>query len=147
MPAEPFASRGHCNPDYVSITEEIGKQPKLLPFSLETTSAKTLEEMMNAKTLTSKQLVKAELYRIALTNADGPAIQAIRNINDNAVEEAEESDQLRFKKKKRAARSRWRAFRWSSTTRSNVFGLPTSAGSIALQDTMPVGGLRRSSPN
>ncbi len=136
VPAEPFASRGHCNPDYVSITEEIGKQPKLLPFSLETTSAKTLEEMMNAKTLTSKQLVKAELYRIALTNADGPAIQAIRNVNDNAVEEAEESDQLRFKKKKPPLGA-LAGIPVVVDDSMNVFGLPTSAGSIALQDTMP----------
>ena len=66
-----------------SPTKSAGSRT-ILPFSLETTSAATLEEMMNAKTLTSKQLVKAELYRIALTNADGPAIQAIRNINPDA---------------------------------------------------------------
>jgi amidase len=136
FPAEPYASRGHCNPDYVSVTEEIGKQPKILPFSLETTSAATLEEMMNAKTLTSKQLVKAELYRIALTNADGPAIQAIRNINPDAVEEAEESDRLRFKKKKPPL-GPLAGIPVVVDDSMNVFGLPTSAGSIALQDTMP----------
>ncbi len=135
-PAEPFASRGHCNPDYVSVTEEIGKQPKILPFSLETTSAATLEEMMNAKTLTSKQLVKAELYRIALTNANGPAIQAIRNINENAEEEAEEIDHLRFKKKK-APLGPLAGIPVVVDDSMNASGLPTSAGSIALEDMFP----------
>jgi amidase len=136
VPAEPFASRGHCNPDYQAVTEEIGKQPKLLPFPLETTSASTLEEMMNARTLTSEQLVKAELYRIALTNADGPALQAIRNINRNALEEAQESDQLRFKRKKPPL-GPLAGIPVVVPDSVNVFGLPTSGGSIALQDTMP----------
>ena len=137
VPAEPFASRGHCNPDYDAVTEEIGKQPRLLPFSLETTSAATLEEMMNAKTLTSKQLVKAELYRIALTNAEGPAIQAIRNVNSAAIEEAEESDQLRAKKGKKVPLGPLAGIPVVVDDSINVFGLPTSGGSIALENTMP----------
>jgi amidase len=134
-PAEPFASRGHCNPDYYAVTEQIGRQPKVLPVSLETTSAKTLEEMMNAKTLTSKQLVRAELYRIALTNSDGPALQAIRNINPNAVEEAAESDAQRASKKKPLGPLAGIPVIVDDSV--NVLGLPTSAGSIALQDTLP----------
>ena len=135
VPAEPFAGRKHCNPDYVSVSEEIGKQPRVLPFPLETTSAATLEQMMNAKTLTSKQLVKSELYRIALTNADGPSIQAIRNVNPDAVEEAESSDRLRSKKK--APLGPLAGIPVVVDDSMNVFGLPTSGGSIALQDTSP----------
>ena len=56
------------------------------------TSAATLEAMMSAGTLSSAQLVKAELYRIALANADGPAIQAVRDINPLAILEASLSD-------------------------------------------------------
>jgi Asp-tRNA(Asn)/Glu-tRNA(Gln) amidotransferase A subunit family amidase len=135
VPAEPFASRGHCNPDYYSITEQIGRQPKVLPVSLETTSAQQLEELMNAKTLTSKQLVRAELYRIAITNTDGPALQAIRNVNPNAVEEAAESDAQRASKKKPLGPLAGIPVVVDDSV--NVFGLPTSAGSIALQDTLP----------
>jgi amidase len=91
---------------------------------------------MNAKTLTSKQLVKAELYRIALTNADGPAIQAIRNVNPNAVEEADESDRLRFKKKKPPLGA-LAGIPVVVDDSINAFGLPTSGSSIALEDTMP----------
>jgi len=138
VPAEPFASRGHCNPDEQSIMSMIGSSQTVLPFSLETTSAATLEAMMNAGTLSSAQLVKAELYRIALANADGPAIQAVRNINPLAILEASLSDVKRA------------LLRHSKTPLGplagipvvvddsiNVAGLPTSAGSIALQDTQP----------
>jgi amidase len=133
-PAEPFAARRHCNPDYVSVTNQIGKQPKQASFPLETTSATSIEQMLNAKTLTSRALVKAELYRIALTNANGPAIQAIRNINENAVTEAEESDKRRAKKAKPGPLAGIPVVLDDSI---NVFGLPTSASSIALQDTLP----------
>jgi Asp-tRNA(Asn)/Glu-tRNA(Gln) amidotransferase A subunit family amidase len=133
-PAEPFAARGHCNPDYVSVTNQIGKQPKQASFPLETTSAATIEQMLNEKSLTSRALVKAELYRIALTNANGPAIQAIRNINENAVTEAEESDKRRAKKVKPGPLAGIPVVLDDSI---NVFGLPTSASSIALQDTLP----------
>jgi amidase len=137
IPAEPFASRGHCNPDYKSVTEEVGKQPQILPFSLESTSAQTLEEMMSAKTLTSKQLVKAELYRIALTNADGPALQAIRNTNPNALAEAEASDERRAMKHPKAPVGALAGIPVVVNDSINVAGLPTSAGSIALQDAQP----------
>jgi len=57
--------------------------------------------MMNSGKLTSKELVKAELYRIALTNANGPALQAIRNINSKAIEEAAASAQARATSQRR----------------------------------------------
>jgi amidase len=137
FPAEPFASRGHCNPDTESIMDMIGGFPTVLPFSLETTSAASLEEMMNAKTLTSRQLVKAELYRIALTNADGPALQAIRNINPDAVQEADESDDQRAHKHSKTPLGPLAGIPVVVNDSIDVSGLPTSAGSIALQDTQP----------
>jgi Asp-tRNA(Asn)/Glu-tRNA(Gln) amidotransferase A subunit family amidase len=138
FPPEPFADRGHCNPDYGSVTETIGAAPKLLPFSLETTSAKTLEEMLDAKTLTSTQLVKAELYRIALTNANGPAVQAIRNINPNALNEAATSDHMRFAKK-HPPLGPLAGIPVVLDDSMNIFGLPTSAGSVALESMFPAG--------
>jgi amidase len=132
IPAEPFAGRGHCNPDAQSV-KSISNAKTVLPFSLETTSAASLEEMMNAGTLTSKELVKAELYRIALTNAEGPAIQAVRDINPNALQEAAESD----KQRKKGARSPLQGIPVLVDDSINVSGLPTSAGSIALQENLP----------
>jgi amidase len=133
VPAEPFAARGHCNPDDQSI-KTISNAKTVLPFSLETTSAATLEEMMNAGTLTSKELVKAELYRIALTNAEGPAIQAVRDINPNAIQEAAESEK---KRKKKGFTSPLAGIPVLVDDSINASGLPTSAGSIALQENLP----------
>jgi amidase len=135
-PAEPYASRGHCNPDYLSVTAQISKKPELAPVALETTPATTLESMMNDKELTSKQLVKDELYRIAITNANGPAIQAVRNINPEALKEAEASDKLRAKKPKPPL-GVLAGIPVVLDDSIDVFGLPTSADSIALQDSLP----------
>jgi amidase len=134
-PAEPFASRGHCNPDYDTIIKSIkGTSRVILPFSLETTSATSLESMMNEGTLSSKELVQAELYRIALTNANGPALQAVRNLNPNAVEEAAAVDKLRKKGKPVGPLAGMPVLVNDSIDDA---GLPTSGGSIAEQDNLP----------
>ncbi len=133
VPAEPFAKRGHCNPDYQSVTAAFGSVTTL-PFSLETMSAASLETMMNEGALTSKALVKAELSRIALTNADGPSIQAVRDINPKALEEAAASDKARAKGAPTTPLSGIPVLVDDSI---DVTGLPTSAGSIALEDNLP----------
>jgi amidase len=74
VPAEPFADRGHCNPDYPTVLGLLGGTvPSALPFSLETESVRGLQQRMAGGGLSSEQLVRAYLYRIALTNAEGPA--------------------------------------------------------------------------
>jgi Asp-tRNA(Asn)/Glu-tRNA(Gln) amidotransferase A subunit family amidase len=59
----------------------LGNVKTILPFPLETSSAQSLQAKLAAGTLTSQQLVKAELTRIALANANGPSVQAVRAIN------------------------------------------------------------------
>ncbi len=132
-PAEPFASRGHCNPDYRSTKKLLDNRPTL-PFSLETASAASLEEMLRAGTLTSKDLVKAELYRIAITNAQGPSIQAIRALNPHAIDQATASDKLRHKG---LASGPLAGIPVLVNDSIDDAGLATSAGSIALQDNLP----------
>jgi Asp-tRNA(Asn)/Glu-tRNA(Gln) amidotransferase A subunit family amidase len=135
VPAPPFAGRGHCNPDYISITKGIkGTTKTTLPFSLETTSASTLESMIREGKLTSTELVQAELYRIALTNANGPALQAVRNLNPNAVEEARAFDR---NKKKAATLGPLAGLPVLVNDSIDVAGLASSGGSIALQDNLP----------
>ena len=94
-PAEPYAARGHCNPDYPSVMAMLGGQQTILPFPLETTSAQAWQAKMAAGTLTSEQLVKAELTRIALANANGPAVQAVRATQRDALSDAKASDARR----------------------------------------------------
>ena len=133
VPAPPFAERGGCNPDYGKAMSLSGSAPTL-PFSLETESAKSLQERMTAGTLSAETLTKAYLARIALTNAEGPAIQAVRDLNANAVNDAKALD----------------AERASSGVRGPLHGIPvllddvidarglaTTGGSIALQNSTP----------
>jgi amidase len=135
VPAEPFAKRGNCNPDYQSVTSVAGVGHTVLPFSLETTSATSLQAMLAGGTLTSKELVKAELYRIALTNANGPSLQAVRNLNPNAIQEATASDQAR--KKAKTPLGPLAGIPVLVNDSIDAAGLPTSAGSIALQEDLP----------
>jgi len=94
-PPPPFAKRGSCNPDYESLLDKVRSAPEL-PFSLETESVQSLQARMTAGTLTSENLTKAYLARIALANAEGPSIQAVRTVNKNrAQREARRLDNLR----------------------------------------------------
>src|SRR6202020_3381087 len=90
--------------------------------------------MMKEGSLNSKELVQAELYRIGLINANGPSIQAVRNINMNAVEEANASDLARKKGKPVGALAGIPVVVDDSI---NAMGMPTSGGSIALEDDLP----------
>jgi amidase len=131
---EPYSARGHCNPDYVSVMKMLGGKLTILPFSLETESAQSLESRLAAGTLTSEQLVKAYLTRIAMANANGPAIQAVRGLNSDAIAEAKALDTER---KKKGSRGPLMGLPVLLDDSIDVQGLPTTGGSIALQDSKP----------
>ncbi|GAA5192416.1 hypothetical protein GCM10023322_51970 [Rugosimonospora acidiphila] len=135
-PAEPFAARGACNPDYQAVMKLLGgTAPKALPFSLETESATSLEARLNAGTLTSEQLVRQYLYRIALTNAEGPAIQAVRDLNSHAIDDARTLDKQRKDKKKPHGPLYGLPVLLDDSI--DARGMPTTGGSIALQNSTP----------
>ena len=133
VPAPPFAGRGSCNPDYETALALAG-ETTVLPFSLETESAQSLQDRLTAGTLTSETLVKAYLTRIALTNAEGPALQAVRALNPRAVEEAKTLDRERATS---GARGPLHGLPVLVNDSVDVLGLPTTGGSIALQHSMP----------
>jgi amidase len=139
VPASKYAERDSCNPTYDAIMDLLGgTAPAPLPFSLETESAQSLGQRLQDGTLTATALTKAYLYRIALTNAEGPATQAVRSISTDVLKDAAAAD-----KALAAARAEKR-------TLDPLFGLPvllsdgfdttslpTTGGSIALQKRMP----------
>ena len=133
VPAPPHADRGACNPDYDTLMAKVGTAPDL-PFSLETESAKSLEDRMNAGTLSAETLTKAYLARIATTNAEGPATQAVRSINPNAIEEAKALDAERAAD---GPRGRLHGLPVLLTDSIDAKGLATTGGSIALQSSKP----------
>ncbi|HEY4097442.1 MAG TPA: amidase family protein, partial [Baekduia sp.] len=125
--------RGGCNPDYDTIMAKVGTAPDL-GFSLETTSIKSLDSKLNAGSLTSEQLVKAYLARIALTNAEGPATQAVRSVNLDAIAEAKALDDERDAF---GSRGPLHGIPVLVDDSFDVDGTPTTAGSIALQHSVP----------
>jgi Asp-tRNA(Asn)/Glu-tRNA(Gln) amidotransferase A subunit family amidase len=135
--AEPFAGRAHCNPDYQSLMTMLGGAPTVLPFALETTSATELEEKMEAGTLTAVELVKAELYRAARTNSDGPSVRSIAAIAPDAIAAAEAADALRAKLKGESKTvPPLTGVPVLVDDSIDVEGLATSAGSIALDENV-----------
>ena len=131
----PFAEREHCNPDYQSLMAMLGGTPTVLPFSLETTSATELEGKMEAGTLTAVELVKAELYRAARTNSNGPSVRSIAAIAPDALADAAEADATRAKLKGESkAVPPLTGIPVLVDNSIEVEGLATTAGSIALED-------------
>ena len=133
VPAPPFASRGACNPDYKSTLALAGGKT-ILPFSLETESASALRDRLASGTLTSETLTKAYLTRIAMTNAEGPALQAVRSLNSGAVAEAKALDAERAAG---TVRGPLHGLPVLLDDTIDAKGLPTTGGSIALQKSMP----------
>lgn len=129
----PFAGRGHCNPESEAIDGLLGGEQTILPFSLETTSAAELEEMMEDGDLTSEELVKAELTRIALTNADGIATQSVRALAPEALADAQAADAARAG----GDEGPLLGIPFLVDDSIDAEGLATSGGSIALQDNLP----------
>jgi amidase len=133
VPAPPYASRGGCNPDYPTLMSMVGTAPSL-PFSLETESAKSLQDRMTAGTLSAETLTKAYLSRIALTNAEGPALQSVREINTNAINDAKALDAERATS---GVRGPLHGIPILLDDVIDARGLPTTGGSIALQNSKP----------
>ena len=134
VPRPPFASRGGCNPDYESVMKMIGTVPKL-PFSLESETVKGLESRLRAGTLSATDLTKEYLARMAVANAAGPALQAVRAINPDALSEAAAVD---AKLAKRQPVGPLAGIPVLLDDGINAAGLPSTGGSIALQGAMPI---------
>jgi Asp-tRNA(Asn)/Glu-tRNA(Gln) amidotransferase A subunit family amidase len=133
VPLPAFHERGSCNPDYESIMKTIGSVPDL-PFTLETETVSGLEDRMEAGTLTATDLTKAYLARIAVANTAGPAIQAVRQLNTKALAEAEAVDAARAEGVDLGPLA---GIPVMLDDGIDAAGLPSTGGSIALQDSMP----------
>jgi Asp-tRNA(Asn)/Glu-tRNA(Gln) amidotransferase A subunit family amidase len=133
VPLPAFSQRGSCNPDYDTIMAAVGTRPSL-GFSLETESAQSLQARMSAGTLSAEELTKAYLSRIALANAEGPAIQAVRDVDLGAIAVAKALDVERAAEGRRGPLHGIPVLLDDSI---DVQGMPTTAGSIALQHSAP----------
>ncbi len=107
-----------------------------LGFSLETTSIDDLQRRMSARRLSATELTRAYLARIAHTNTSGPAINAVRIVNPDALADARAADRER-----RRGRVRGPLHGIPVLVKDNidVDGLPTTAGAVALERSFPRG--------
>jgi amidase len=133
-PPPPFAERGSCNPDFKKGMSLVGSRAPVADFPLELESAVGLQQRLAAGTLKSKALTRAYLARIALTNAEGPAVQAVRVLNNDAVKDAQALDSERAR---RGPRGPLHGIPVIVDDSIDVKGLPTTGGSIALDDATP----------
>jgi amidase len=133
-PASVFGAHS-CAPGRELLAMIGGRAPSL-PFSLEMTSIDDLQRRMAARTLSAETLTKAYLARIAATNTEGPAINAVRIVNPAALEDARRLDAER-----RAGTVRGPLHGIPVLLKDNidVAGLPTTAGALALERSYPKG--------
>ena len=105
-------------------------------IDLETASIPQLRTLLDRRQVTSEQLTRAYLDRITLLNTDGPSLNAVRALNPQAVSEARELD-----RQARRGATRGPMYGIPVLVKDNidVAGMPTTAGSIALQGSVPVG--------
>lgn len=100
---------------------------------LEKTSASQLAELMADGELTSYELTRAYIDRIAAVNQRGPAINAVRSLNPKALDEAKASDAAR-----RAGSTRpLEGLPILLKDNIDVAGTPTTVSSIALEHSVP----------
>jgi amidase len=106
-----------------------GRGPQL-SFALESESAESLLGRLRSRELSSVTLTKAYLARIARTNNEGPSINAVRVVNPRALKEAAARD---------AGPVHGPLHGLPVLVKDNidVAGLPTTAGSVALEDSVP----------
>lgn len=69
------------------------------PLNLETLTGAEAEQLMKERKLTSVELTKAYLARIAALNKSGPGLNAVSQINPQALAEAHRADELRARGK------------------------------------------------
>lgn len=104
------------------------------PLDLEQATVADLRARMSSGDLTSVELVRRYSERIAALNTRGPGLQAVRMLNPEAMGEARAADAARA-----AGRDLGPLHGMPVLLKDNVdvAGIPTTAGSGALQDSVP----------
>jgi amidase len=103
-------------------------------LDLERTAATELAARMEAGRLTSVELTRAYLDRIAAVNRRGPSINAVTSINPEALAEARQSDRIR---RRQGPRGELEGLPVLLKDNIDVAGMPTTASSIALEHSVP----------
>jgi amidase len=104
------------------------------PVDLETATVAQLNDLLNAGTISSASLTEAYLQRIRALNSHGPALNAVRVLNPNAMKDARAADEQR---RRRGPHDPLLGIPVIVKDNIDVKGLPTTAGSVALANSYP----------
>src|SRR4051794_19439875 len=104
------------------------------PLDLERATVSELQSKMAAGELTSVQLTRAYINRIAAVNARGPGINAVRIVNPGALSDASLLD---LERATGHVRGPLHGMPVLVKDNLDVAGLPTTAGSVALKNSVP----------
>ena len=112
------------------------RTPALAAVDLETATAAELSALLATRRVTSRQLVAAYIERIELINTDGPSLHAVRALNPDAEADARARDRERSLG---GVRGPLHGVPVLLKDNIDVEGMPTTAGSIALEYSYPAG--------
>src|SRR3954469_7625921 len=104
------------------------------PLDLERLTVSDLQQRIAAGELTSVQLTRAYINRIAAVNARAPGINAVRVVNPTALQDAAVLD---LERATGHLKGPLHGIPVLVKDNLDVAGLPTTAGSVALQDSIP----------
>ncbi|WP_380168311.1 amidase family protein [Jannaschia sp. R86511] len=117
-----------------SLTTPAAVRGPVAELDLETATAADLRDMVVSGEVSSLDLTRAYLDRIALLNTDGPGLNAVRSLNPSAAADARLRD-----RDLRIGREPGPLHGVPVLIKDNidVKGMPTTAGSIALENSYP----------
>ncbi|MFI7611247.1 amidase family protein [Nonomuraea terrae] len=101
---------------------------------LETATVAQLQQAMSTRKITSEQLTSDYIARIRALNTSGPGLNAVRALNDRALEEARQADRERGRG---TVRGPLHGIPVLVKDNIDVRRLPTTAGALALADSYP----------
>src|SRR4051794_31296993 len=104
------------------------------PLDLERVTVSDLQAKMAAGQLTSVQLTREYINRIAAVNARGPGINAVRLVNPRALQDASLLD---LERSTGHLRGPLHGIPVLVKDNLDVAGLPTTAGNVALENSIP----------
>src|SRR3954453_905476 len=104
------------------------------PLDLERLSVSQLQQKLAAGEVTSVQLTRAYIDRIAAVNARGPGINAVRSVNPTALQDAAVLD---LERATGHLKGPLHGVPVLVQDNLDVANLPTTAGSLALQNSVP----------
>jgi len=120
--------------DALAATDDRSDHGLPSTLDLETATVAQLNELLDSGRISSEQLTRAYIDRIAALSSQAPALNAVRALNPRALAEARAADVTRGRK---LAHGPLLGIPVLLKDNIDVAGMPTTAGSVALARSRP----------